>query len=319
MWDVDGTSVCGGAVSGNRLPDPIPPRVRPHASSAQIPHRLRGVPGSMHEHRPVTQWLLPRTAGFHRNTDTAAQVCASPQRAAVPLGALMAVRPSAVTPVSETHPTATRSGSASDRQLEHALNPGKPHPREPRREPAVSVPRTAPQPVPEADEIPPHPTDTATDVVRWAAFSCVLVPVVLVWYGTSLMRRDGRGPRPRGGHRRLPRPPAPVRTRRGPGGGRPFDGRRSHPRARPAWTLRLRGAQGRTELRPEYAGRLTGFRAHPRIFSANFGYLHVPWSNTPPPPVRPALKGVQGPRAPYVDRPRGRGALPCTAHECNAS
>ncbi|MEW2245822.1 hypothetical protein ACFW6K_00865 [Streptomyces sp. NPDC058733] len=28
--------------------------------------------------------------------------------------------------------------------------------------------------------------DSVTDVVRWAAFSCVLVPVVLLWYGTSL-------------------------------------------------------------------------------------------------------------------------------------
>ncbi|MDX2543829.1 hypothetical protein ACOT81_17035 [Streptomyces sp. WI04-05B] len=28
--------------------------------------------------------------------------------------------------------------------------------------------------------------DSATDLVRWAAFSCVLVPVVLVLYGTSL-------------------------------------------------------------------------------------------------------------------------------------
>lgn len=39
----------------------------------------------------------------------------------------------------------------------------------------------------------PHPDrpDTATDVVRWAAFSCVLVPVVLVWYGTSLAGAAG--------------------------------------------------------------------------------------------------------------------------------
>ncbi|MET7512895.1 hypothetical protein ABZS88_05380 [Streptomyces sp. NPDC005480] len=29
-------------------------------------------------------------------------------------------------------------------------------------------------------------TDTASDVVRWAAFCCVLVPVVLVGYGISL-------------------------------------------------------------------------------------------------------------------------------------
>jgi hypothetical protein len=28
-------------------------------------------------------------------------------------------------------------------------------------------------------------------VVRWAAFSCVLVPVVLVWYGTSLAGATG--------------------------------------------------------------------------------------------------------------------------------
>ncbi|MFJ5263676.1 hypothetical protein ACIQAC_24775 [Streptomyces sp. NPDC088387] len=35
------------------------------------------------------------------------------------------------------------------------------------------------------------PADTATDVVRWAAFSCVLVPVVLLWYGTSLAGTTG--------------------------------------------------------------------------------------------------------------------------------
>ncbi|WP_105974382.1 hypothetical protein [Streptomyces geranii] len=28
--------------------------------------------------------------------------------------------------------------------------------------------------------------DSSSDLVRWAAFSCVLVPVVLVLYGTSL-------------------------------------------------------------------------------------------------------------------------------------
>jgi hypothetical protein len=28
-------------------------------------------------------------------------------------------------------------------------------------------------------------------VIRWAAFSCVLVPVVLVWYGTSLAGAAG--------------------------------------------------------------------------------------------------------------------------------
>ncbi|MER6343188.1 hypothetical protein ACWC10_08370 [Streptomyces sp. NPDC001595] len=33
--------------------------------------------------------------------------------------------------------------------------------------------------------------DSSTDVVRWAAFSCVLVPVVLLWYGTSLAGAAG--------------------------------------------------------------------------------------------------------------------------------
>ena len=60
---------------------------------------------------------------------------------------------------------------------------------------------SAPQSAPETDEVPPtprttsratpHASDPATDVVRWAAFSCVLVPVVLVWYGTSLAGATG--------------------------------------------------------------------------------------------------------------------------------
>ncbi|MEV7070135.1 hypothetical protein ACIQJT_07855 [Streptomyces sp. NPDC091972] len=37
----------------------------------------------------------------------------------------------------------------------------------------------------------PPSEDSSTDVVRWAAFSCVLVPVVLVWYGTSLAGATG--------------------------------------------------------------------------------------------------------------------------------
>ena len=39
---------------------------------------------------------------------------------------------------------------------------------------------------------PSTPTeDSATNVVRWAAFSCVLVPVVLLWYGTSFAGATG--------------------------------------------------------------------------------------------------------------------------------
>ncbi|GAA3825659.1 hypothetical protein GCM10022403_068790 [Streptomyces coacervatus] len=60
---------------------------------------------------------------------------------------------------------------------------------------------SGPHPTPEAPPAPnawgdPHratasPQDAVTDVVRWAAFSCVLVPVVLLWYGTSLAGAAG--------------------------------------------------------------------------------------------------------------------------------
>ncbi|MFF4655009.1 hypothetical protein ACFY30_38130 [Streptomyces sp. NPDC000345] len=39
---------------------------------------------------------------------------------------------------------------------------------------------------------PSRPGDErTTDLIRWAAFSCVLVPVVLLWYGTSLAGAAG--------------------------------------------------------------------------------------------------------------------------------
>ncbi|WP_206739324.1 hypothetical protein [Streptomyces sp. L2] len=38
---------------------------------------------------------------------------------------------------------------------------------------------------------PQSAPDTVSDVIRWAAFSCVLVPLVLVWYGTSLAGAAG--------------------------------------------------------------------------------------------------------------------------------
>jgi hypothetical protein len=67
----------------------------------------------------------------------------------------------------------------SDRRIEHALNPASRRP----REHAMSGHRTT-------SETQTSP-DTATDVVRWAVFSCVLVPVVLLWYGTSLAGAAG--------------------------------------------------------------------------------------------------------------------------------
>ncbi|TGB06485.1 hypothetical protein [Streptomyces sp. MZ04] len=47
-------------------------------------------------------------------------------------------------------------------------------------------------PAPRDEETPVAPAqESASDVVRWAAFSCVLVPVVLVGYGTSLAGAAG--------------------------------------------------------------------------------------------------------------------------------
>jgi hypothetical protein len=51
--------------------------------------------------------------------------------------------------------------------------------------PPSEAPRAAGRPGPE------RRPDTASDVVRWAAFSCVLVPVVLLWYGTPLAGTAG--------------------------------------------------------------------------------------------------------------------------------
>ncbi|MEU6144247.1 hypothetical protein ABZ848_28350 [Streptomyces sp. NPDC047081] len=50
---------------------------------------------------------------------------------------------------------------------------------------------SGPHPTPDSPRTANPTQDSATDVVRWAAFSCVLVPVVLLWYGTSLAGTAG--------------------------------------------------------------------------------------------------------------------------------
>ncbi|MGW4385766.1 hypothetical protein [Streptomyces sp. NPDC004685] len=58
---------------------------------------------------------------------------------------------------------------------------------------AASSERRPPESVREGrrENTEPSGTDTVSDVVRWAAFSCVLVPVVLVGYGISLAGAAG--------------------------------------------------------------------------------------------------------------------------------
>ncbi|RAJ82922.1 MULTISPECIES: hypothetical protein [unclassified Streptomyces] len=54
---------------------------------------------------------------------------------------------------------------------------------------SIPAPARAPEshtrPTPHTHDKPHPGTDGAGDVVRWAAFSCVLVPLVLVGYGIS--------------------------------------------------------------------------------------------------------------------------------------
>ncbi|WP_307706555.1 hypothetical protein [Streptomyces sp. V1I6] len=63
-------------------------------------------------------------------------------------------------------------------------SPGTPS----RRRPAapVSGPVPSTPPAPSRPNAPASSTSPAGDVVRWGAFSCLLVPVVLVTYGTSV-------------------------------------------------------------------------------------------------------------------------------------
>lgn len=46
-------------------------------------------------------------------------------------------------------------------------------------------------PGPRSTPAPQPGRDATNDVIRWAAFSCVLVPVILLWYGTSLAGAAG--------------------------------------------------------------------------------------------------------------------------------
>lgn len=128
--------------------------------------------------------------------------------------------------------------------------------------------------------------------------------------GGSGWRRAGPG----GRHRGLPGAAAAVRA-----GGRAAARGTERRAPRTAQQDGYGGAPGRAARLREHAGRLTDSHTRSRSFSANFRRPGIPWPNGPSTPVRPGLKGAPRACAPYGDRPWSRGALPCRAHECNAS
>ncbi|MFE5138138.1 hypothetical protein ACFRDV_10725 [Streptomyces fagopyri] len=103
------------------------------------------------------------------------------------------------------------------------------------REQTVPGPETVSRPSSGARPGPPPAPDAASEVARWAAFSCVLVPVVLVWFGTSLAGAAGTAlglaavtaaclvllrQSERGAARMRAEEPAPHRARHGRSGAR---------------------------------------------------------------------------------------------------
>ena len=192
----------------------------------------------------------------------------------------------------------------SDRPVEHALNPethvpGSTHVRTPHPRPSPPG-RPAPG---RRDRRGPlgglqlRPGPRRAPVVRQLA-----------------RRRRRHRARSRRRHGRVPAAVAPVRT----GCGTPAH-RGAGTGSRPSAQNRNRLSARRTSQRGNYTGRLTGFRARLRRFSANFQRPDRATQHHPPPAVRPARTGATGPGAPYVDWPLRQGALPRTAHECNAS
>jgi hypothetical protein len=55
----------------------------------------------------------------------------------------------------------------------------------------VTSPRPRPETRPESHPGNRAGDDRTTGLIRWAAFTCVLVPVVLLWYGSSLAGTAG--------------------------------------------------------------------------------------------------------------------------------
>ena len=132
--------------------------------------------------------------------------------------------------------------------------------------------------------------------------------------------RAGTRPRPRRRDRRLPGACCASPSAARPRGSAAEDRRHRHRRAAPPAPVTGSHRGGRHSAR-KYTGRLTGFaRTHPYRFQPTSGHRCIPWPKRPLNPRSTCKERACGaPRAPYADGPLRRGALPCTAHECNAS
>jgi hypothetical protein len=163
------------------------PRVRRHSSPAQscCPYaafqgacpslpRIGNATWRLQQSAPVAHWVARRLGGRRPSVgrspppaDPAADPAVDP-----------AADPAVDVRASDRKPPLLVA-PRSPRRLQGAFVPARP-----------SAPAPDPSPAPQHGqrvEAAPRPSsDSASDVVRWAAFSCVVVPVVLVVYGTSV-------------------------------------------------------------------------------------------------------------------------------------
>lgn len=164
------------------LPRACPPirgRSREHAR-ARPGWQCRLVATAVYRPPQAPQASHRRPGGVHRRSRTSAPVTGRLRPSLAPRsprrlqGASVPARPSA--PASEPSPAPQHGRRRAPRQSpDAAAAPAEhtPHPSHP------SLPSRAPHPSSPSSE-------SASEVVRWAAFSCLLVPVVLVVYGTSV-------------------------------------------------------------------------------------------------------------------------------------
>ncbi|TQK44736.1 hypothetical protein FBY35_6259 [Streptomyces sp. SLBN-118] len=265
----------GRAVSGNHLPWPLPQGYGDTPSLPRAHSPSHGVPGSMPEPAPYgnAAWCLQQsgTPPVPPQGDRTAAVVVGTSVTPPPPGSFR-VRTTARPglrplpgPAARTAPrAATGAGGA------HRASRARPSP-------LVRVRRRR------------DPLGGLQLRARACRAGCV----------RDIRRRcRGRGPRPRGGDRRLPGAAAPVRAQCRPGA----RGRgRTTPRAPCA--PRAEGAQERSARGGKCARRLTGSYTHTRMFSANFAPVASPWRNGLPTPLPPGKKGLFAALAPYAVGP----------------